>query len=259
MDLEELEDAPAPPQVPSNFPSKKPKAAAAKDRRGKFYGPCVVCGLVKADMPANSRFCWEHKNTNDNFVANCKADDKKAGDTERIDRYNKMKEAGFKEGPPSELASALLEYEEKYPAQGRGVKRGHCDTMQLLEKHQVTTAVRAQAKLVKMHKERWLKVATKELLIPQREAEAKWNLVEANTPEALTDKLGPGGSLRLPMNVEDAIMMSNEVAFMKEASLESKKRKVQKQEDFDKARETLNQELLLSCRESHTKTKGFIW
>ncbi|CAE7285173.1 unnamed protein product [Symbiodinium sp. CCMP2456] len=234
MDLDDLEDVPPPPQVPANASSRRPKAAAGKDRKGKFYGPCVVCGLVKADMPTNSRFCWDHKNANDGFVSNCKADDKAAGNTERMDKYNKMKDEGFKEGPPSELASTLLEYEEKFPAKGRGVKRGHCDTMQLMEKHEVRTAVRSQAKLVKMHKERWLKVATKDLLIPQHEAEAKWNIAEANTPDELTDKLGPGGSLRLPMNTEDSITLSNEVAFIKEANLESKKRKVTKAEDFEK-------------------------
>eukprot|EP00959_Pyramimonas_sp_CCMP1952_P296666 6206257-Pyramimonas_sp.AAC.1 len=42
-------------------PSKGGSGLSATPRKGKQYGPCMVCGLLKPDMPSNSKFCWDDK------------------------------------------------------------------------------------------------------------------------------------------------------------------------------------------------------
>ena len=68
--LEEMEKA----LIPALPPSRREKKGDAC-RKGKMYGPCRVCGLLKPDMPANSPYCWEHKASADGLVNKIKSDD----------------------------------------------------------------------------------------------------------------------------------------------------------------------------------------
>ena len=68
--LEEMEQALHAPPPPGRRERKGDTL-----RKGKQYGPCRVCGLLKPDMPANSPYCWEHMASAEALVAKTKADD----------------------------------------------------------------------------------------------------------------------------------------------------------------------------------------
>lgn len=118
-----------------------PKAAGK--RRGKQYGPCRVCGLLKDDMPTNSIDCWDHKRSADALVAQIKAADRAAGTTSGMDDFNRTKNEAKE--PPSPLSHLILDFEKRSPPpSARGVKRKAVDTMQLLQKHSVRTQMRKE-------------------------------------------------------------------------------------------------------------------
>ena len=242
MDLAEL--AELAPQQPATSPAERPAdvpfpvidgsvarrrgrhaANSSNSGVGKFYGACIVCGLLKQEMPPNSLYCWDHKRAVDSLTTQCKATDKKNKNTECMDALNKIREEG-KLGPPSTFSDAIIEFEASAPSQGRGIKRKTIDSMQLLERYITRTSVRNEAKLVRMHEEQWLNHAKTVMLLSHQEAEARWLKAKETTPEKLADNEGPGKSLRLPMHVEDAIYMGSSVDFERIAEGSSKRKKL---------------------------------
>ncbi|CAK0876573.1 unnamed protein product, partial [Prorocentrum cordatum] len=218
-------------------PSKGGSGLSATPRKGKQYGPCMVCGLLKPDMPSNSKFCWDDKRTFDAMMKQTKDQDKKNGNAEGQDRLNKMKdEAG---DPPSDFSNAIVDFATQSPATGRGVKRTAVDMMQLLSKYSAKTQLRQETKKVKMHKARWMKLATEQFMFPAHIAEAEWTKAKNETPLKLQDNQGPEGELRLPMPVEEAIVAANISEHERSMVLESKKRRVTGEQQVEEGRSSL--------------------
>ena len=244
MDLDELADltkescengdseVPLPTKMSDTTrPSRASLRKAGPVKCGKFYGACIICGLIKQDMPPNSLYCWDHKRSVDAFTAQCKAQDRKNKNNECIEALNNLRDGG-KEGPPSEFSSTIMDFEKSSPAQGRGVKRKTVDSMVIMQKYITRTTVRNEAKLVRMHEEQWMNHAKTVMLLSHQDAESRWKKAKETTPKELTDEEGPGGTLRLPMHVEDAIYMGSGVDFEKSAEGSGKRKKMNSDEDL---------------------------
>ncbi|CAK0833185.1 unnamed protein product [Prorocentrum cordatum] len=169
-------------------PSEGGSGLSATPRKGKQHGPRMVCGLLKPDMPSNSKFCWDGKRTFDTMMKQTKGQNKKNGNTEGQDRLNKMK---------------------------------------------------GEAKKVKMHKARWMKLATEQFMPPAHIAEAEWTKAKNETPLKLQDNQGPEGELRSPMPVEEAIVAANTSEHERSTVLESKKRRVTGEQQVEEGRSSL--------------------
>ncbi|CAK0862537.1 unnamed protein product [Prorocentrum cordatum] len=218
-------------------PSKGGSGLSATPRKGKQRGPRMVCGLLKPDMPSNSKLCWDDKRTFDATMKQTKGQDKKNGNAEGQDRLNKMKdEAG---DPPSDFSNAVVDFATQSPATGRGAKRSAVDMMQLLSKYSAKTQLRQETKKVKMHKARWMKLATEQFMFPAHIAEAEWTKAKNETPLKLQDNQGPEGELRLPMPVEEAIVAANISEHERSMVLEPKKRWVTGEQQVEEGRPSL--------------------
>ncbi|CAK0837426.1 unnamed protein product [Prorocentrum cordatum] len=218
-------------------PSKGGSGGSATPRKGNQHGPCMVCGLLKPDMPSNSKFCWDDKRTFDAMMKQTKDQDKMNGNTEGQDRLNRMKdEAG---DPPSDFSNSVVDFATRSPATGRGVKRAADDMMQLLSKYSAKTQLRQETRKVKMHKAGWMKLATEQSMYPAHIAEAGWAKAKNETPLKLQGKQGPEGELRLPMPVEEAIVAANISEHERSMVLEPKKRRVTGEQQVEEGRSSL--------------------
>ena len=229
--LEEMEKA----LIPALPPSRREKKGDAC-RKGKMYGPCRVCGLLKPDMPANSPYCWEHKSSADALVSKTKADDKKRNPPSDagMQIYKKAVADSKDQDPPNDLSKLVLEFEKISPPTSKGVKRNACDTIALMQRFKKTEQMRQEFRAVIMHWEQWQNHASKVLMLPAADVLSRWEKAKRETPKHLQDNKGPSNSaLRLPMHVEDAFVGASISEFSTETELSGKRRKIRDGEDVD--------------------------
>ncbi|CAK0839299.1 unnamed protein product, partial [Prorocentrum cordatum] len=160
----------------------KPKGCS---KAAGTYTNCNVCGST--DMARGMKQCKDH---NKSLKAFCELREKAP------------------EHPPSEFAALVCEFEQKYPAGGRGKKRGHtsASTAELVQKHTHTSGVQRGLRNVKMHEEEWMHLRVEIQRYPRAEAAAAWKAVKAAISPDLTDQKGPAHSpYRQPMPKEEYV------------------------------------------------------
>jgi len=91
----------------------------------------------------------------EHFAEGLARGDEAMGDLLR--EFNELRENAPGE-PPSQYASYVLTWEEKFPARGRGKKRAcnQCDAMQIHERHIAKTSVEKGTRLVLMHEDEFV-------------------------------------------------------------------------------------------------------
>ena len=135
---------------PNPTPTKKPKG------RKHTQGSCNVC----TDISVKGKLqCRAHtavvKHILETLEESSARGDEAMGD--KLQEFNKLRE-NAPGAAPSEFASYVLAWEEKFPAPGKGRKRACnlCDAMQIHERHMAKTSVAKGTRLMLMHMDRVL-------------------------------------------------------------------------------------------------------
>ena len=135
--------------------------------------------------------------------------------------------------PPSDFARFVTEYADKYPGKGPGHKRGApVEWVTIFERHTCTSSVGERAKMVRMHKERWLHLCENELQFPLQMAQQMWEQAIKHSTDAEKSWDGPDRTVRIPMPVEEAVLVENKVFQERGIDMESKKRKLSSEEEL---------------------------
>ena len=132
-----------------------PKPSPTKKGKGSKHtqGFCNVCTLLSVKGKLQ---CKPHvavvKHIVENLTEASARGDEAMG--EKLQQFNDLRE-NAPAAPPSEFASYVLDWEEKFPAPGKGKKRAcnQCDAMQIHERHIAKTSVEKGIRLVLMHQD----------------------------------------------------------------------------------------------------------
>ena len=132
-----------------------PKTSPTKKGKGSKHtqGFCNVCTLlsVKGKLQCRAHVAVV-KHIVEYLTEGSARGDEAMGD--KLQEFNDLRENAPAE-PPSEFASYVLAWEEKFPAPGRGKKRAcnQCDAMQIHDRHIAKTSVEKGVRLVLMHQD----------------------------------------------------------------------------------------------------------
>ena len=130
-----------------------------------------MCGKVFDEMPSKCSLCWQHKRAVDVMTNGMRKSDKANG-TKSLESFNKMRNSLGP--PPSPFSTCVLDFEERNPEQGRGKKRIAQEAVTLVEEHYSETKAKRGARLVMMHKARWMKFAVDTLVMTAGAANDEW-------------------------------------------------------------------------------------
>lgn len=208
------------------------KSAGGPQKKGKKdHCACKVCGLKFADMPAGFPYCYTHKSDYESCFGALKEAVRQNPNEVQIheDRLKEFEKLRDKAGaPPTEFSSWVLKYAQACPAEGRGRKRKLYDYATEQETKTAASRTKVGVKAVKMHKEKYLRLAVNDLDMCPEDAEANWdNYEKVLVSEKNRDMLGPPQSrLRLNIPVEDYTLGENEVEHAKRVVLESARKKI---------------------------------
>ena len=105
----------------------RPGRAQTKEKAAKKnLAPCIVCGLLSAEMPRGYGECWQHKRDADLLCADLKKQSQDRSATKEVKEaflmFMKMRKAGTP--APSEYSQEILTYAQAHPSKGQGVSRG---------------------------------------------------------------------------------------------------------------------------------------
>ena len=218
-------------------------AASGMSKASGKYLQCNVCDSY--DMPASKskKQCKKHTRTLDTMLISLKEMDTKNGNTAAMDEFKQLRDTA-PDHPPSAFASAVVEFEEKFPGKGRGAKRGHLatDVMQCIERHTASTQVATGGRMCKMHEEQWMHYATEVMRYPRPEAKALWDTTFKSTPAHMKDKKGPAHSPdRCWMPTEEYIDAATIMTHSKEVCVEGKRHKLDSSGGLEEAQGRLHE------------------
>lgn len=169
---------------------------------------CRVCAQPKFGRHA---FCIIHKRVLEAmgrmYAVQAKTLDGKA----QQKKWNELKNTDGLAGPPSQFASAVLEFERANPDRGKGKQNKFFDLVQFVDALSVTTRQKRGFKTLLMHKGWWIHHATTVMQWPAADALLEWERVEVATPDDKKKYGGPGRTLELDMQVENFSIGENEV------------------------------------------------
>ena len=183
--------------------------------------PCLVCGIEYADMPKGSNYCYEHKADVDVLTKQLKR--KRAHNEEgaevQLKKFEDLRDK--KESPPSMFSRLIYDFHEQCPSKGPRVERDAYSCVLLKEVASESKIAQRGFKCIKMHRERYIRWAQKELDLTAEEADSKWKKYDRDTAEDDKDQLGPSFSkLQLPIPVEEFVIGMHETKNSKELHME---------------------------------------
>ena len=190
--------SPKVPMVPKKTSPKAKKVAKIS------LDPCWVCGKKYADMPVNSRYCWQHERSVSSLRTSYQP---KKGTPKDAPNPKADELAAFKEleqqttPPPSDFSKMILNYEVHSPFQGVGKARKPYSTVTYVQNKIQKTGLRSQFEGEWMTKYDFFTWGTEEKKWPTWFVTQKWKWYEDNIADddkANTDEAGndPDGNKR---------------------------------------------------------------
>ena len=183
-------------------------------------------------------YCYAHKSDYEACFAQLKiAVRKEPGNEEHVKRLEEFEVARQTSGdlPPSKLSAWVLKFAQACPAAGRGMKRKTYEYATEAEMKRNATRTKTGVRAVKMHKEKFLRLATTDLDMTPEDALSQWEHYEKTLVDQKDrDKLGPPQSqLRLNVPVEDFTIGETETEHAKIVMLESAKKKIKSMKEVE--------------------------